>query len=76
MTENKLATLIASIEGKKSQARIGDIREIIKVIQMLLLDETKEFLKNKTDLEITKLLFKKASKYSESVGQKTLVKSK
>jgi hypothetical protein len=27
----KLASLIASREGKKSQARIGDIREILRV---------------------------------------------
>lgn len=32
MTLNKLASAIAKIEGKKSQARIGDIREILKII--------------------------------------------
>lgn len=32
MTLNKLASLIAKREGKRSQARIGDIREILKII--------------------------------------------
>lgn len=32
MTLNQLASKIAKREGKKSQARIGDIREIIKII--------------------------------------------
>lgn len=29
---NKLASKIAKIEGKKSQAKIGDIREILSVL--------------------------------------------
>lgn len=32
MTFQKLASLIAKREGKKSQARIGDIREILKIL--------------------------------------------
>lgn len=32
MTFHKLASSIAFKEGKKSQARIGDIREILKII--------------------------------------------
>lgn len=32
MTLNKLASLIAKREGKKHQASIGDIREILKII--------------------------------------------
>lgn len=32
MTLSKLASLIAKREGKKSQARIGDIREIIGIL--------------------------------------------
>lgn len=32
MTLQKLASAIAKREGKKSQARIGDIREILKII--------------------------------------------
>ena len=32
MTLNELASLIAKTEGKKSQAKIGDIREILKIL--------------------------------------------
>jgi hypothetical protein len=32
MTLNKLASLIAKREGKKSQVHIGNIREILKII--------------------------------------------
>lgn len=32
MTIGKLASAIAKKEGKKSQARVGDIREILKII--------------------------------------------
>jgi hypothetical protein len=35
MTLQKLASLIAKREGKRSQARIGDIREILKIIATL-----------------------------------------
>jgi hypothetical protein len=35
VTLNKLASLIAKREGKRSQARIGDIREILKIISVL-----------------------------------------
>ena len=31
----KLASLIAKYEGKKSQAKIGEIREILKIIAVL-----------------------------------------
>ena len=32
MTLNQLASIIAKREGKRSQARIGDIREILKIL--------------------------------------------
>ena len=32
MTLNKLASKIARLEGKRSQARIGDIREILAIL--------------------------------------------
>ena len=32
MTLQQLASKISKIEGKKSQAKIGDIREILKII--------------------------------------------
>lgn len=40
MTLNKLASLIAKREGKKSQARIGDIREILKILFTLDAEDT------------------------------------
>ena len=39
MTLNKLASEIAKREGKKSQARIGDIREIIGVFSDICHEE-------------------------------------
>lgn len=32
MKVNQLASIIAKVEGHKSQARIGDIREIVSII--------------------------------------------
>ena len=39
MTYQKLASEIAKREGKKSQARIGDIREILNILTELLAEE-------------------------------------
>lgn len=35
MTTRKLASIIAKIEGKKSQAKIGDIMEVLSVFRVL-----------------------------------------
>ena len=35
MTLNKLASAIAHTEGKKHQASIGDIREILKILVLI-----------------------------------------
>lgn len=40
MTIKELASKIAKIEGKKSQARIGDIREILGILSDLMIDES------------------------------------
>jgi hypothetical protein len=40
MTLNKLASAIAKREGKRSQARIGDIREILKLIAVMSAEDT------------------------------------
>lgn len=42
---HKLASIIAKREGKKSQARIGDIREILKILVQL----EKEYLSEGLD---------------------------
>ena len=39
MTLNRLASQIAKFEGKKHQASIGDIREILKILINLLCDQ-------------------------------------
>lgn len=43
MTINQLASLIAKREGKKSQARIGDIREILGIISDLIYADYLEY---------------------------------
>lgn len=58
MTTQKLASEIAKIEGKKSKARIGDIREIIKIIQIMLKEEIKNFSETK-QAPVSKVLFSK-----------------
>ena len=35
----KLASLIAKYEGKKSQAKIGEIREILKIVAVLRVND-------------------------------------
>lgn len=42
MTIQKLASEIAKREGKKSQARIGDIREILKILCTIDAEEAVE----------------------------------
>ena len=39
MTMNQLASKIAKLEGKRSQARIGDIREILAILADLMYEE-------------------------------------
>lgn len=43
MTLQKLASAIAKREGKKSQARIGDIREILSILSELVHKDLKDF---------------------------------
>jgi hypothetical protein len=38
---NRLASKIAKREGKKSQVKIGDIREILRILFEVLSDEAK-----------------------------------
>ena len=35
LTLNKLASLVANREGKKSQVKIGDVREVFRILQEL-----------------------------------------
>lgn len=38
-----IAPAVAKIEGKKSQARIGDIREILKILTQLLASDDEKY---------------------------------
>lgn len=42
MTIRKLATKLAKLEGKKTQARIGDIRELLSLLSDIVFDERAE----------------------------------
>lgn len=57
MKLKELASLIAKREGKKSQARIGDIREILSILSDIRFDEGEE---------IDILLFKNGKKRSKN----------
>lgn len=39
MTLNQLVSAIAAREGKKSQVKVGDIREILRVIADLMVED-------------------------------------
>lgn len=39
MSLNKLASAVAKREGKKSQARIGDIREILSILSDMMFEQ-------------------------------------
>lgn len=39
MTLTKLASTLALLEGKKSQVKIGDVRELIKLLRKLIKDD-------------------------------------
>lgn len=75
MTYQSLASAIAKREGRKSQARIGDIREILKIIVDLSVEGAAdkalglnqlgiplEFLSEELSKKVKKLLNKKAKR--------------
>lgn len=64
MTLNKLASAIAKIEGKKSQSRIGDIREILKIIQNMIKEEVMTCEETR-ELPVTECLNSKAEKWKK-----------
>jgi len=69
MTEHELAKTLALLEGKKSQARISDIRELIKLIQERIRDEVILFGGTK-EAPILNCLFKKAQKEIDRMKKK------
>lgn len=42
MTTKRLASEIAKREGKKSQAKIGDIREVLRIIENMIMEKNME----------------------------------
>lgn len=78
MTMQTLASKIARIEGKKSQARIGDIREILKIITQIMGEEMQYagelgdfgFKKNGAHHAMCKSAFKVYVKSLPKVGKK------
>lgn len=66
-----LAQKIAKIEGKKSQARIGDIKEIIKILITLMAEEVIESGEAETSFEygsIAQYLMETAAKIKAKQG--------
>lgn len=65
MTLNKLASMIAKREGKKHQASIGDIREILRIICALDAEDT---IKNKWgDSEVFTPMFEESQKMEAKI---------
>jgi hypothetical protein len=44
MTTRSLASKLAKLEGKKSQARIGDIRELLRLLADITLEDPSGFI--------------------------------
>jgi hypothetical protein len=64
MTLKDLATLVAETEGRKSQATIGDIREVISIISDLIFTDPEiiESLRKNGERRFLKTLKKKEKK--------------
>ncbi len=71
MTLNKLASEIAKREGKKSQARIGDIREILKIIVEMDAEMSVNFkMKNGPIEALIQAAFKRATALFKAESRK------
>ena len=49
MTINNLARLIAKKEGKKSQARMGDVKEILSILSDVAFDYETNFFRDEPE---------------------------
>ncbi len=71
MTINAIASTLAKLEGKKSQARIGDLREILGIISDLIYAD---YLANKDSSPVLDALanngMKRAKKKAPKKGKK------
>lgn len=70
MTLSKLASEIAKREGKKSQARIGDIREILGVLSDIMLEDPNTLYVVTTEEGVVDALFKTGQRRAKRRGRK------
>lgn len=71
MTLAKAASIIAKREGGKSQARIGDIRQILKII----VDDTVEKVTSDNEDTIEKAIFDAIEKKLDQLTKKAAIKA-
>lgn len=70
--QNKLAGKIATMEKGKSQSKVGDVNQIIKIIKHLIKEEVIAFQKGeKKSLPVTNLLLSEAMKGLKKLNAKT-----
>lgn len=62
MTINQLASKIAKLEGRKSQARIGDLREILGILSDLVWEQYLTWDPKSSGQEIFEIIFKNGEK--------------
>lgn len=58
MTYRKLSNYIAKIEGKKSQVKVGDVREIMKI----LVDLRIKYMKGEVEFSVLDILYDESTK--------------
>lgn len=58
MTYRKLSNFIAKIEGKKSQVKVGDVREIMKI----LVDLRIKYLKGEIEFSVLDILYEESNR--------------
>ena len=62
LTQNKLAGMIATKENGLSQAKVGDVNQVIKILKKMLVDELEEKFHTKERMEIYEILMLEAHK--------------
>lgn len=63
MTQKKLTAKITKMEKGKSEAKIGDVAQILKAVKILLKKEALDFKSGKRkSMPLAKMLFSEASK--------------
>lgn len=83
MELNKLASIVAKREGKKSQVKIGDVREVLKILVELEAESVKMQVSALHDQvldvkpgQVTEALFKAVAKYFEKKKDKVKSQAK